>query len=138
MWTPANITEETFPLTYNLIYAGIEYEKYDNIVSKTAFADFARVEVLYQYGGFYFDFKFEALRPLDPFRKYEVLFNDCDNTHNYQRIKYFGASAGAEPKNYHLNYLLSLLFTPDTYDLANHQFNANTGSWNYPYAFSEE
>ena len=95
LWTPKNITEETFPLTYNLISAGLEYEKFDDIVSKTAFADFARVEVLYQQGGFYFDFKFEALRPLDPFRKYEILFNECDYTHKYKAINYFGASAGA-------------------------------------------
>ena len=78
LWTPENITETTFPLTHTLLYTALEYEKFDNISYKAAIADFARIEVLYQFGGFYFDFKFEALRPLDPFRKYEILFNDGD------------------------------------------------------------
>ena len=70
LWTPENITETTFPLTYSLLYTAVEHEKYDSVSYKAAIGDFARIEVLYQFGGFYFDFKVESLRPLDPFRKY--------------------------------------------------------------------
>ena len=81
-----------------------------------AIVDLARVEIMYNVGGFYFDLKFEALKPLDPFRKYEILFNDYDQTSRYKRIEYFGAIAGAEPRNYHMNFILNRIFSSDNID----------------------
>ena len=64
LWTPANITEENFPLAHSMIYAMVEHEKFDTVSYKSGIADLARIEVLYQYGGFYFDFKDESLKHL--------------------------------------------------------------------------
>ena len=84
LWTPANITSENFPLTHTMVYTALEHEKFDTVSYKSGIADMARVESLYQFGGFYFDFKYESLRPLDPFRKYEIVFNDCDSGNFYR------------------------------------------------------
>ena len=138
LWTPKNITEQTFPLTHTLLYTALEHEKFDSVSYKSAIADFARVEALYQFGGFYFDFKYEALRPLDPFRKYEILFNDGDQNNQYQGFRYVGCTAGAEPKNYHLRFVLTRIFDSDTFDLSDHRFGKLTGSYNYLPAFTEE
>ena len=116
MWTRNNITEENFPLTFSLLYTAFEYQKFSDFAYNVAIVDVARVELMYNFGGFYFDLKFEALRPLDPFRKYEILFNDYDQSSQYRGIKYFGGIAGAEPKNYHVNFILNRIFTPDNID----------------------
>lgn len=41
-------------------------------------ADLLRVELLVSYGGIYIDFKFEGMKALDNFLKYENVFNDFD------------------------------------------------------------
>ena len=119
-----------------MIYTALEHEKFDNVSYKSAIADLAKVEVLYQFGGFYFDFNYESLRPLDPFRKYELVFNGMDFTNFYGKIEYFGATVGAEPRNYHLAFILSKIWNPDTFDLSDHHFNKLTGSYNYVPAFT--
>ena len=138
LWTPKNITETTFPLTYSLLYTAVEHEKYDSVSYKAAIGDFARIEVLYQFGGFYFDFKVEALRPFDPFRKYEILFNGPDSVNGYESIKYFGNPSGAEKNNYHFHFLLTRIFSPDTFIVSNHNFVWETGAFNHMYAFTWE
>lgn len=137
LWTPENLTAKHFPLTHSMMYTAVEHEKFDIISYKAAISDLARIEACYHYGGFYFDFKSEALRPLDPFRKYEILFNDGDQTNQYRGFRYMGSVSGAEPNNYHLHFLLTRVLNSDTFDLSNHLFNKETGTWNYVYAFTE-
>ena len=84
LWTPANITEENFPLTYSMAHTMLEHEKFDAVSFKSGIAYLARIEALYQFGGFYFNFKYESLRHLEPFRKYEILFIDCNPTNYYR------------------------------------------------------
>ena len=138
MWTKDNITESNFPETFSLLYTAFEYEKYNEYSYKVAIVDLARVELMYNVGGFYFDLKFEALRPLDPFRKYEIIFNDYDQGNNYREIRFFGGIAGAEPRNYHLNFILNRILSSDMVDWSTHMFIHTTGSFNYIYGFTSE
>ena len=66
-----------------MIYAMVEQEKFEKFSYKAGISDLARVEAVYQNGGFYFDFKDESLRHLEPFRKYKILLNDCDLYNSY-------------------------------------------------------
>ena len=61
----------------------LEQEKFETISYKAGVSDLARVELLYQIGGFYFDFKDESLRHLEPFRKYKILWTDLDWASSY-------------------------------------------------------
>ena len=83
LWTKDNITEENFPSTFSLLSTALEYEKHNEYPYKVAIVDIARVELIHNFGGFYFDLKFEAIKPLDPFRKYELIFSDTDQWNNY-------------------------------------------------------
>ena len=67
-----------------MAYTMLEQEKFDTFSFKSGIADLARIEALYQFGGFYFNFKYESLRHLEPFRKYEILFIDCNPTNYYR------------------------------------------------------
>ena len=40
--------------------------------------------------------------------------------------------------NYYLGFVLNRIFSPDTFDLADHKFHKLTGSWNYVHAFTDE
>ena len=101
-------------MTFSLLYTAFEYEKYNDYSYKVAIVDVARVELMYNVGGFYFDLKYQAIRPLDPFLKYEILFNDYDQTNQYKEIRFLGGITGVEPRNYHLYFILTRIFTPDT------------------------
>lgn len=47
LWTPKNITEETFPLTYSYLLTLFEHEKFEGISYKAGISDLARMEILY-------------------------------------------------------------------------------------------
>ena len=72
-------------------------------------ADLFRYEIVYRLGGFYVDFKFEALKPINQFVKYEAVFIDYD----VAEIRLGSPRAigigimGATKNNYHLGYLLT-------------------------------
>lgn len=74
-------------------------------------ADLLRLELLVSYGGIYIDFKYEGLKPLDNFLKYEVLFTDCDlGTIRYGIPKAVGNPIiGSVQNNYHLKIVLTQL-----------------------------
>ena len=62
-----------------------------------------------RFGGIYLDFKTEALKPLDPFLKYEIFFIDMDYTQNgYGNPRFIGNTfIGSIPNNYYLNMILT-------------------------------
>lgn len=72
-------------------------------------ADLLRYELVLRFGGFYIDFKFEALKPLNNFLKYEVMFIDYDiQSIRFGNPRAMGNGAFAAVKNnYHLNFLLT-------------------------------
>lgn len=55
------------------------------------------------------DYKAEGLKPLDPFLKYEIFFNDMDySREGYGAPEYVGNTfMGAAPNNYYLNLILA-------------------------------
>ena len=125
-------------MTFSLLYTAFEYEKYNDYSYKVAIVDVARVELMYNVGGFYFDLKYQAIRPLDPFLKYEILFNDYDQTNQYKEIRFLGGITGVEPRNYHLYFILTRIFTPDTVNWSSNMFIYTTGGYNYIHGFTEE
>lgn len=72
-------------------------------------ADLLRYELLVQFGGLYIDFKFEGLKPLNNFLRYDVLFVDYD----IDDIRFGSPRAvgntimGGKKNNYHLTYILN-------------------------------
>jgi mannosyltransferase OCH1-like enzyme len=65
-----------------LDYSQFETSKYfDSCRSRAAIADLVRLEVLYQFGGFYIDWDCEPIRPLDPLRHYELIVGTEDGYH---------------------------------------------------------
>lgn len=80
LWTFENVTHENFPLTYEMAWRAIERTK-DNEKSLFAMAsDLLRYETVLKYGGIYFDFKHENKKSFNEWRKYEILFTDCEVT----------------------------------------------------------
>ena len=65
-----------------LDYTQFETSKYfDSCKSHAAIADLVRLEVLYNYGGFYIDWDCEPVKALDPLRDYEVIVGTEDGFH---------------------------------------------------------
>lgn len=58
LWQMKDITRKNFPYTYDSIQKLFEYQKNTPEANlKSYIADLMRMEILYWYGGFYFDFK---------------------------------------------------------------------------------
>lgn len=71
--------------------------------------DILRLEILNKEGGIYLDFKVECLKPLDPFLKYEIFFNDMDYTeYGYGEPRFVGNTfMGSRSNSYYLKFILS-------------------------------
>ena len=79
-------------------------------------ADILRYETILNFGGIYMDFKFEGHKPLDNFRKYELIFADTD----ISDIRFGSPKAVGNPfmaatsNNYHLKMTLTELLNERT------------------------
>lgn len=76
LWREENITADRFPISHAISWKIHEFEKTSPRSYDALLADFVRYEVLLNFGGIYFDFKTEGMKPLDPFLKYEIFFTD--------------------------------------------------------------
>lgn len=108
LWKLEDISKEQVPITYRLITNVMESTKYASINMAAMAVDLFRYEILYNYGGIYIDFKFEGLKPMDEFLKYELFFIDCDlSTWRLGSPKPVGNGVmGALPNSYHLGIML--------------------------------
>ena len=75
LWKYENLTRENFPHCYdsiNKIIRASQGKRAKNYVSLAA--GIMRIEILYHYGGIYFDYKVEPFKSMIPFLKYEQFF----------------------------------------------------------------
>lgn len=67
LWTIKDITPDNFPYTYKTLKKILNFTEMNHY---SQVAGIARIEILYHYGGFYFDLKAQGIRSLEPLRKF--------------------------------------------------------------------
>ena len=134
LWGNDDITRDNFPITYDYIQLIKEHKIKNNYSPYASMADLMKFEIMYHWGGFYFDTNIELLKDITPLidNNYDIIVcNESNEITEYLSCGFIGA----KPKTKYFKNLLTKQ-NLDNIDYGSPKSNVETGPYFFFKAFT--